>query len=671
MRAKTLSVATLGRLLAVLVGFMVLAGCGGSGGGGTTTTSTPTANLSATTLTFSSTNVGITSASQTLTITNTGTATLSFTGFMLGGANSSDFAMPPASNTCGTGIGAGGNCSIGVTFTPSASGTRNGTLTITDNASTSPQIVDLTGTGVTPTVGLSTYTLAFASQFQNVQSPSMPVTLTNNTTGTLGISSITASLPFSVQSNTCGGSVSAGGNCMINVTVNPTQAGMVSGTLSVNDTAVGSPQTVSLSGTGYSNSVPVTVSFGPNGYSAPSSSINNNYYDGIYTTVTVCEPGTTTCATIPNVLVDTGSVGLRVLSSELSNVTLPTITDASGDVLYECVQYGDLSYTWGEVAVGTVQIAGETASQLPGQPANSGVPIQVIAAGGTAPSGAECTSGDGPSDNSVAALGAYGILGVGSYAQDCGSACVSSTSPELYILTPSSGPEYVEVPLVDQVTNPVTAFAPSPTGGSDTNGVLVQLPSVPSTGQSAIPAAGQSATLTFGISTQTCPGSPQGCVNNSLASQSIYELDDYGNFQQAVYNGVTYTSANSGGTFLDTGSDALYVLDPTTLTTATGVTTINCADNGYYCPSTPLSLDITVYGSNSTSGEYTLNIDNADSLFSGCSECAVYNDLGGVSGTSTSTDYFDLGLPFFLDRGTVFVNIAGTNSTYPNGYWAF
>jgi hypothetical protein len=419
--------------------------------------------------------------------------------------------------------------------------------------------------------------------------------------------------------------------------------------------------------------VPVTVSFGPNGYSATSSGSyysNGNYYNGIFTTVTVCEPGTTTCATIPNVLVDTGSVGLRVLSSELGNVTLPTITDASGDVLNECVQYGDLSYTWGPVEVATVQIAGETASQLPGQPANTGVPIQVIATNGTAPSGAECAAAGGPSDSTVAALGAYGILGVGTYAQDCGSTCVSSTSPEMYVLSTSSGYEYVAVPLVDQVANPVTAFSPSPTGGSDTNGVLVQLPSIPSTGQSSIPADG-SATLTFGISTQTCPGSPQGCVNNSLASQSVYELDDSGNFQQTVYDGVTYTSANSGGTFLDTGSNALYVLDPTTLTTDTGVTTINCADNGYYCPSTPLSLDITLYGSNGTSGPYTLNIDSADSLFSGCSECAVYNDLGGVSGTSTSTDYFDLGLPFFLDRGTVFVNIAGTSNTYPNGYWAF
>jgi hypothetical protein len=69
-----------------------------------------------------------------------------------------------------------------------------------------------------------------------------------------------------------------------------------------------------------------------------------------------------------------------------------------------------------------------------------------------------------------------------------------------------------------------------------------------------------------------------------------------------------------------------------------------------------------------------LSIDGADSLFSGCSGCAAFDNLGGASGEGLSTDYFDLGLPFFFGR-SVFVGIAGTttpnNMTAPNGYFAF
>ena len=647
------SAATLVRVLLVIAGLTILAGCGGSSSSPTPTPSSPAITLSPTSLTFSSA-VGTTSAAQSVTVTDSGTAALTFSSFT---PSSSVFSQ---TNNCGTGIVAGGTCTINVTFTPTASGTVSGTLSITDNASGSPQTVTLTGTGVVATVSVSPSSLTFSSQTQGTPSASQPVTLTNNGNAALAITSVAVTGDFS-QTNNCGTNVSAGGSCTINVTFTPTAAGTRIGTLTITDNASGSPQTVSLTGTGAaatgsSNTAQVTVSFGPNGNTGNSAS---NYYNGIFTTVTVCTPGTTNCVAIPDILVDTGSVGLRILSDQLGSVALTPISDGTGYTLYECVQYGDLSYNWGPMAMATVQIGGEAASQIPasaGGTANSGIPIQVITVGGTAPSGASCASGGGGSDNTVSILGARGILGVGNYADDCGSYCGSTPSsytspPWPYIACNSTSCSYATVSDAAQAWNPVAAFS-----GTDTNGVMLQLPSIPVAGQ-----ATATGTLTFGIGTQT---------NNAIpGSATIYGLDQYGDFASTVYNGVTYTSAG----FLDSGSNALYVLDYTTLTSATGVSTVDCKDNAYYCPASTLTLNITNTGSNGTSGAITLSLANADSLFSTNATYAAFSNLGSDSGTSPATDYFDYGLPFFFGR-TVFVGIEGTtagSTTFTNGFWAF
>ena len=124
-----------------------------------------------------------------------------------------------------------------------------------------------------------------------------------------------------------------------------------------------------------SNTVAVNVGFGPNGQSG-------GYYDGIFVTLNVCTPGTSTCVSVPNVLVDTGSVGVRILASAIKGgVTTTPITDSSNDVLNECTMYGDGSFNWGPVELATVQVGGETASGVPvsaGGTANTGIPIQII-----------------------------------------------------------------------------------------------------------------------------------------------------------------------------------------------------------------------------------------------------------------------------------------------------
>jgi hypothetical protein len=85
-------------------------------------------------------------APQTVTVTNTGTANLTISTVTIGGTNASDLAK--SADTCtGATITPNGACTINVTFTPMAACTRSRTLTITDNASGSPQSVALSGTG--------------------------------------------------------------------------------------------------------------------------------------------------------------------------------------------------------------------------------------------------------------------------------------------------------------------------------------------------------------------------------------------------------------------------------------------------------------------------------------------------------------------------------------------
>ena len=215
------------------------------------TGSTPV-TLSATSLSFSSTPVGNTSSAKTVTLTNNQSVALNFSGI----TTSAGFAV--ASNTCGTSIAAGGSCVIGVTFSPTVTGTTNGTLTFTDDAPGSPQTVSLSGSGTTAAqVTVSPSALSLGTVTVGKTSAAGAVTLTNHQSGALSFTSIAASSGFAVASNTCGTSLAGGASCTVGVTFSPTSTGAATGTLTFKDNAGNSPQTVSLSGTGSS---PVTVS---------------------------------------------------------------------------------------------------------------------------------------------------------------------------------------------------------------------------------------------------------------------------------------------------------------------------------------------------------------------------------------------------------------------------
>jgi hypothetical protein len=187
--------------------------------------------------------VGNTSASKSITLTNRDNGTLYFSSITTTG----DFAV--ASNTCGASVGGGTTCTVGITFSPTAIGARTGTLTFADDAVNSPQIATLTGTGTAP-VTLSTSSLTFAARSVGTTSAVHNVTLTNHLTGPVAIYSVLVNGDFAVANNTCGSSVAAGVACEIGVTFTPTAVGTRTGTLTINDSAYGSPLLVSLTGTG-------------------------------------------------------------------------------------------------------------------------------------------------------------------------------------------------------------------------------------------------------------------------------------------------------------------------------------------------------------------------------------------------------------------------------------
>ena len=375
----------------------------------------------------------------------------------------------------------------------------------------------------------------------------------------------------------------------------------------------GSSNHPSTSGGSGSNAQAIVVNSGP----------DNNYANGPFTTVTVCAPGTSNCQNISGVLVDTGSFGLRILSSALGslNSALPQQKTASGAPAIECAQFVS-SVLWGPVKTADVGMAGEKASS---------VPIQVIDPS-VAPVPAACKA-IGPAEEDLASLGANGILGIGFFISDCGGACATSSgNPGFYYACAGSSCQVMAESTTQQVQNPVALFP------QNNNGVVVQLPAVSASAPSV------SGSLIFGIGTQS---------NNALGSAQIFAPDRNGNLK-TVFQGITYEG------FLDSGSNAYFFLD----SSAVGSPDCPSPESGFYCPSSPVSLTAINNSGSGSSATSTIKftVANANQLFSNASDF-VFPDLGGPNPNT-----FDWGLPFFFGRN-VFVAFESPAGSGP--YWAY
>jgi trimeric autotransporter adhesin len=243
-------------------------------------------------LTFTNQQVGTTSTGQAITLTNTGLATLHISNIAITGTNAGDFGQ---TNTCGTTLAASLNCTITVTFSPSATGTRTAAVAVTDDAAGSPQTVNLTGTGAVPVASFNPNSLTFANQNLGTNSTAQTITLSN--TGGASMTGIAISITGTnagdfAQTNTCGTSVAANANCTISVTFTPSATGARSASVTVTDNASGSPQAIALTGTG----VAPMVSFSSNSVTFPDQFVGTS--SGTAQTVTLTNKGTA-ALTIP------------------------------------------------------------------------------------------------------------------------------------------------------------------------------------------------------------------------------------------------------------------------------------------------------------------------------------------------------------------------------------
>ena len=218
--------------------------------------------------------VGSTSPSYNLTLHNWGTTKLTIKSI----AASGDFVQnsPCIGKTLSPN---GGYCFVTVNFAPTAFGTRTGTITVTDTDPSSPQVVQLTGTGSQGKLSVYYPGLSFPQRAFGTISPAKPVTLTNVGSTPLTISSVKVVGGFA-QNNNCGKSVAPGATCTFKVTFRPTTATAVPswkalyGNLIINDSDPASPQMVLLGGDGTAvTTTPSSVNFGSQGVGTTSSPI--------------------------------------------------------------------------------------------------------------------------------------------------------------------------------------------------------------------------------------------------------------------------------------------------------------------------------------------------------------------------------------------------------------
>ncbi|MBS0184278.1 MAG: DUF3443 domain-containing protein [Nitrospira sp.] len=333
------------------------------------------------------------------------------------------------------------------------------------------------------------------------------------------------------------------------------------------------------------------------------------------TQVTICQPGTSTCQTISDILVDTGSIGVRIFGSVLS-IPLQQEVESPGHPIGECVSFIDGSALWGSVQLADVVLAGEPAVT---------VPIHVIAPtfAGQSPSQNPCNS---VVDSDPRTAGFNGILGIGLFTHDCGISCEINDNNNLYFSCVASTCGSIAAPLPTQVQNPVWLLP------SDNNGVILTLPNVPAMGAPVL-----SGSVILGIGTASNNSPPPGI--------STFTTDQNG-FLTTIYNGTTFAQS-----IIDTGSNGYFFPDST-------LPLCPMPDQDFYCPSAAADLSAAIFGVNAGRATVPFQVANTANLLQ--TGNAVFNNLGGPSSS------FDWGLPFFLGR-VVFVGIEGQLSTLGTG----
>ena len=193
-------------------------------------------------MTFPAQLIGTTGPVRTVSLTNTGSAPLTIASMMVKGP----FQLSQQ-GTCTSTVAPKATCTIAATFHPTVKGAATGLISITDRASTKPQVIELTATGTVVTI--SPQQLNFAPQKVGTKSPAQTAALQNHGTTPLNIEHI-AILQDYQQTNTCGSQLGAGKSCTISIVFAPTKTGPRNGTCQITDDGGASPQKIQLTGTG-------------------------------------------------------------------------------------------------------------------------------------------------------------------------------------------------------------------------------------------------------------------------------------------------------------------------------------------------------------------------------------------------------------------------------------
>jgi len=330
--------------------------------------------------------------------------------------------------------------------------------------------------------------------------------------------------------------------------------------------------------------------------------------------VTICVPGGSTCQTIDNVLVDTGSTGLRLFSSVVS-IPVPLEQLSTTNTFYECQSF-DTGYGWGPLATADVKLSGEVAANAT---------IQLMGDTTYTPP-ASCASSQNALSSPQTA-GFNGILGVAGQT-DCGNACFSGPIFYYYQCLTQGQNNFCQntiLPVAQLVQNPVALFP------TDNNGVVFDIPGIPASG-----AVNVQGSLYFGIGTES---------NNQLAGATTYQFPL-----------TAYLTSGAYGAFFDSGTADIGLLNNGVF----GFPTCGVV----YCPATPTAFSVEIAGAN---GEATiLDVVAADitsELNQGMTADSMY--VGPSYGGNNVT----LGFSFFYGRRILYT--WGTGTTGQNAFIAF
>ena len=278
-------------------------------------------------VTFPSQNVNTSSAAVDVAVGNYGDAPMSATVSISGDFSETD--------TCSTAVAPGQKCDVNVVFTPTATGSRTGSLSLTVGGNVGSETIPLSGTGTAAALGIAPTSLSFGTQSVGTTSLGQQVTLTNTGTGPLTIASIQTTSQFNAT-NTCGSPITPAGSCTVQVTFTPTASGSQNGTLTITDNAPNSPQQVALAG-----NQPATFSMSPASGSSMSATVNAgqtanyslglagaNGFSGTVNLTCTGAPTGAACSVNPNTATINGSsavpVAVNVLTTAAS-VALPSV----------------------------------------------------------------------------------------------------------------------------------------------------------------------------------------------------------------------------------------------------------------------------------------------------------------------------------------------------------